>query len=66
MFALGSMRSSLAMIFTNVTAASAVAAADFGFSGDLLVNTIQPTKIGMWVNVPKESAGEILPSSRLY
>ena len=44
--------------FTNVTAASAVAAADFGFSGDLLVNTIQPTKIGMWVNVPKESAGD--------
>ena len=35
-----------------------VAAADFGFSGDLLVNTIQPTKIGMWVNVPKDCAGD--------
>ena len=31
---------------------TAVAAADFGFSGDLLVDTVQPTKIGMWVNVP--------------
>lgn len=29
-----------------------VAAADFGFSGDLLVNTTQPTKIGMWIKVP--------------
>ena len=33
-------------------ASTAVAAADFGFSGDLLVDTVQPTKIGMWVNVP--------------
>lgn len=31
-----------------------VAAADFGFSGDLLVNTVQPTKIGMWINVPAD------------
>lgn len=44
--------------FTNVTAASAVAAADFGFSGDLLVNTMQPTRIGLWINVPKYSAGD--------
>ena len=44
--------------FTNVTAASAVAAADFGFSGDLLVNTMQPTRIGLWINVPKDSAGD--------
>lgn len=27
-------------------------AADAGFSCDLYVNTVQPTKIGMWVNVP--------------
>lgn len=33
-------------------ALSSVASADFGFSGDMLVNTVQPTKIGMWVNVP--------------
>ena len=44
--------------FTNVTAASTVAAADFGFSGDLLVNTMQPTRIGLWINVPKDSAGD--------
>ena len=35
-----------------------VAAADFGFSGDLLVDTVQPTKIGMWVNVPKTCLGD--------
>ena len=35
-----------------------VAAADFGFSGDLLVDTVQPTKIGMWVNVPKTCSGD--------
>ena len=33
-----------------------VASTDFGFSSDLYVNTVQPTKIGMWVNVPKELA----------
>ena len=33
-----------------------VAVGDFGFSGDLLVDTIQPTKIGMWINVPKDCA----------
>lgn len=35
-----------------------VAAADFGFSGDLKVETAQPTKIGMWVNVPSACAGD--------
>lgn len=35
-----------------------VAAADFGFSGDLLVNTVQPTKIGMWIKVPGECVGD--------
>ena len=37
---------------------TAVAAADFGFSGDLLVNTVQPTKIGMWIMVPTGCAGD--------
>lgn len=37
---------------------TAVAVADFGFSGDLYVQTVQPTKIGMWVNVPAECAGD--------
>ena len=31
-----------------------VGAADAGFSCDLYVNTVQPTKIGMWVNVPAD------------
>ena len=43
--------------FTKV-ASSSVGAADFGFSGDLLVDTVQPTKIGMWVNVPQACAGD--------
>lgn len=33
---------------------TAVGAADAGFSCDLYVNTVQPTKIGMWVNVPED------------
>lgn len=33
---------------------TAVGAADAGFSCDLYVNTVQPTKIGMWVNVPAD------------
>ncbi len=37
---------------------TAVAAADFGFSGDLLVNTVQPTKIGMWINVPADCSND--------
>ena len=35
-----------------------VGAADFGFSGDLLVNTVQPTKIGMWIKVPTACKGD--------
>ena len=34
--------------------ATAAAAADGGFSCDLYVNNVQPTKIGMWVNVPAD------------
>lgn len=37
---------------------SIVKSADFGFSGDLLVNTVQPTRIGMWINVPKDCADD--------
>lgn len=33
---------------------TATAAADGGFSCDLYVNKVQPTKIGMWVNVPAD------------
>lgn len=33
-------------------------AADFGFSGDLWVNTVQPTKIGMWIKVPTDCADD--------
>ena len=40
--------------FTPMQNASAQAAADAGFSCDLYVNTVQPTKIGMWVNVPAD------------
>ena len=43
--------------YTNVSLTS-VASADFGFSGDLLVNTMQPTKIGMWIKVPTACAGD--------
>lgn len=39
--------------FKNV-GTTAVGAADAGFSCDLYVNTVQPTKIGMWVNVPED------------
>lgn len=41
----------LAYDFTKVSATAPIAA-DFGYSCDLLVNMQQPTKIGMWVNVP--------------
>ena len=43
----------LAYDFTKVGATLGIAA-DFGYSCDLLVNMQQPTKIGMWVNVPEE------------
>lgn len=39
--------------FTDINP-TVVAAADFGFSGDLFINTVQPTKIGMWINVPAD------------
>lgn len=42
----------------NKISSTVVAAADFGFSGDLLVNTVQPTKIGMWISVPSACAGD--------
>ena len=42
----------------NKIRSTVVAAADFGFSGDLLVNTVQPTKIGMWISVPSACAGD--------
>ena len=43
--------------FTKVKSTE-VGAADFGFSGDLLVNTVQPTKIGMWIKVPAACKGD--------
>lgn len=43
--------------FTKVNP-TVVAAADFGFSGDLFVNAVQPTKIGMWIKVPASCAGD--------
>lgn len=33
---------------------TAVAVAEFGFSGDMYINTVQPTKIGVWINVPED------------
>ncbi|MCI6854125.1 MAG: phosphodiester glycosidase family protein [Firmicutes bacterium] len=42
----------LAWDFSKVNVAD-VAASEFGFSGDLWVDNIKPTKIGMWINVPK-------------
>lgn len=32
--------------------------ADFGFSGDMLLNTLQPTKLGLWINVPADFSGD--------
>ena len=32
--------------------------ADFGFSGDMLLNTLQPTKLGLWINVPTDFGGD--------
>ena len=39
-------------------AKSAVASADFGFSGDMLLDTLQPTKLGLWINVPSNFNGD--------
>lgn len=44
----------LAWDFTQVSQ-TAVASSEFGFSGDLWVDNIKPTKIGMWINVPKDT-----------
>lgn len=32
---------------------TSVMSADFGFSGDMLLDTLQPTKLGFWINVPE-------------
>ena len=37
--------------YTNIST-STTASADFGFSGDMQLNTMQPTKLGLWINVP--------------
>lgn len=34
-----------------------VAVADFGFSSIVYVNEVQPTKLGVWINVPSELKG---------
>lgn len=47
----------LAWDFTNIGAAT-VAPAELGFSTALYVDAVQPTKIGMWVYVPKELEGD--------
>ena len=47
----------LAWDFRNIST-SAVAPAELGFSTALYVDAVQPTKIGMWVYVPKELAGD--------
>lgn len=33
--------------------------AEFGYSGDVLVDTVQPTKIGMWINVPDNLGDDV-------
>ena len=40
--------------FTKGCSPTSTAAADGGFSCDLYVDKVQPTKIGMWVNVPAD------------
>lgn len=47
----------LGWIFTDIDK-SFVSVADFGFSGDLYVDTVQPTKIGMWIKVPSICTGD--------
>ena len=39
--------------FTSFPNASEAVSQDFGFSADMKIDTIQPTKIGMWLYVPK-------------
>lgn len=43
--------------FGNVSDA-AVAAADFGFSAAVYVDGVKPTKIGVWINVPKDLSND--------
>ena len=47
----------LAYDFTGVKE-SDVAVANFGYTCDLYVDTAQPTKIGLWINVPEECKGD--------
>lgn len=47
----------LAYNFTEVPV-SDVAVANFGYTCDLYVDTVQPTKIGFWINVPEECKGD--------
>ena len=47
----------LAYDFTGVRE-SDVAVANFGYTCDLYVDTAQPTKIGLWINVPEECKGD--------
>ena len=51
----GSYAMQLAWDFRNIDTAQ-VGAADFGFSSMIYTHVVQPTKIGFWVNVPKELA----------
>ena len=47
----------LAWDFTDIGIAGNYAA-DFGFSTAVYVDTVQPTKLGMWIKVPKELKGD--------
>ncbi len=47
----------LAWDFTGINP-TVVAAADFGFSSGVYVNAVQPTKLGMWINVPSECSDD--------
>lgn len=47
----------LAWDFTSINP-TVVAAADFGFSSGVYVNAVQPTKLGMWINVPSECSDD--------
>ena len=53
----GSYAFKLAWDFSNISP-STVAPAELGFTTALYVDAVQPTKIGMWVYVPKELEGD--------
>ena len=53
----GSYAFKLAWDFRNISLSS-VAPAELGFTTALYVDAVQPTKIGMWVYVPKELEGD--------